>query len=256
MADWDDNSDAARRRVFRREAQRRHGHGRHGIFFGALICAVGVILLLDHLGYVSADHLWRFWPLIIVIVGVANLTDATQRAWGLLLVVVGGLFLLSSLDIIRLHWGDIWPIAIIAAGALMIWNSVYSRRVRVASDTTTGADSGNTMNAAAVFGAVERRVTAHDFAGGTVSAIFGGVELDFRNADIQGDQAVLEINAIFGGAELRVPENWRVELRGQTIFGGYSDTTRDAVAPGAEPTKRKLLILTGSTIFGGVEIKN
>ena len=65
------------------------------------------------------------------------------------------------------------------------------------------------------------------------------------------------VNAIFGGAEIRVPDTWRVEFRGQTLFGGYSDTTRQTVSgdPNASSV-RKTLIITGTTLFGGVEVKN
>ncbi len=112
------------------------------------------------------------------------------------------------------------------------------------------------MNATAIFGGVERRITDRDFRSGRVSSVFGGMELDFHDANIEGDEAVLEVNAIFGGAEIRVPETWRVEARSQTLFGGYSDTTRVSPSLDANPVKRKTLIITGTILFGGVEVKN
>jgi DUF4097 and DUF4098 domain-containing protein YvlB len=114
------------------------------------------------------------------------------------------------------------------------------------------------MNATAVFGGVERRITARDFRFGRVSAVFGGVELDFHGADIEGEEAVMEVNAIFGGVEIRVPDHWNVEARNQTLFGGYSDTTRAAANPSASDTApgKKLLVITGQVLFGGIEVKN
>jgi len=113
------------------------------------------------------------------------------------------------------------------------------------------------MNATAVFGGIERRISVRDFRGGRVSAVFGGIELDFRDADIDGNEAVLEVNAIFGGAEIRVPDNWKVEQRGQTLFGGYTDTTRlSAAAADANAPSKKTLLITGSILFGGVEVTN
>jgi predicted membrane protein len=235
----------------------------HGIIWGAVICAIGVILLLDHMGIVSADRLWRFWPLLIVFAGVVNLvSQAGRRAWGLLLIVVGTLFQLDSLGFIRFHWGDLWPLAIIAAGVMMIWGSMESRKVRDQVRDAVSASGGdpsgvNAMNATAVFGGIERRVSVRDFKGGRVSAVFGGIELDFRDADIEGEEAVLEVNAIFGGAEIRVPDHWKVEQRGQTLFGGYTDTTR--LSPGAADSNapsKKTLLITGSILFGGVEVTN
>jgi predicted membrane protein len=257
MTEWDKDSirssieNDINNRMRDRPRRGRDPHG-HGVIWGAAICVFGVILLLDHLGYVSADRLWRFWPILVIVAGVASFTQPGRRAWGACLIVAGALFQLDSLGIMRFRWVDLWPLVIIAAGLMMIWGSIESRRVRAA----TPGDTQNTMNISAVFGGIERRISAHDFRGGTVSAVFGGAELDFRDADMEGDEAVLEVNAVFGGAEIRVPENWRVEVRGQTVFGAYSDSTRSSGPADPNAPKRKVLILTGSTLFGGVEVKN
>jgi predicted membrane protein len=108
----------------------------------------------------------------------------------------------------------------------------------------------------AIFGGVERRVVTQDFRGGTINAIFGGVELDLSHAVMQQPQAEIEINAIFGGVELRVPENWQVISSGQAIFGGYDDKTGSADQPEPGDPAKKILLLTGSVVFGGVDIKS
>jgi predicted membrane protein len=224
----------------------------HGAIVGAIVCLVGVLFLLDHLGVIKVDHFWRFWPLIPMGVGVAHLTEPGRRQWGAIVLLVGTLFLLSNLDILRLDWSQLWPIVIILVGGSMIWNSISGQRRRGGSP-----DSAATMNAHAVFSGIERRITAKDFRFGRVSAIFGGVELDFREADIEGDTAELEVNAIFGGAEIRVPDNWRVESQSQIFFGGLSDSTRNAKRPDDAPsTGNKTLIVSGTVTFGGVEVKN
>jgi predicted membrane protein len=251
MNEWDKNSspnpvrDPMRGRPWR--------DGGHGIVWGFALCLVGIVILLDHLGYVSADHLWRFWPMILVVSGVTSILQVGKRGWGAFLIAAGILFQLDNLNIIHFRWVDLWPLVIIAAGLVMIWGSMESRRVRAA---VSAGDASNTMNVSAVFGGIERRISAHDFRGGTVSAVFGGAELDFRNADMEGDNAVLEVNAVFGGAEIRVPENWRIEVRGQTLFGGYSDSTRGPASGAVGGPKVKTLILSGTTVFGGVEVKN
>jgi predicted membrane protein len=260
MTDWDKDSlkSSIERDIHERIPDRfgrrnRSSRGSsHGMIWGAIICAFGIMLLLDHMGLVSADRLWRFWPTLIVVTGAGCLSQPGKRAWGIFLIVGGLLLQLDALDVLRFHWADLWPLAIIAAGMMMIWGSLQSRRVRAASP---GGDQ-NATNVAAIFGGIERRISARDFRGGTVSAVFGGAELDFRDADMEGDEVVLEVNAVFGGAEIRVPENWRVEVRGQTLFGGYSDKTRDAASGDINAQKRKTLILTGTTLFGGVEVKN
>jgi predicted membrane protein len=260
MTDWDKDplKSSVERDIHERTSRGAERSGQnccgtsHGLIWGAVICGIGVLLLLDHMGVVSVEHFWRFWPILLVVAGAMSLSQPGKRAWGMFLIVGGLLLQLDALEVIRFHWADLWPIAVIGAGLMLIWGSLESRRVRVAS---VGSDSTGT-NISAIFGGIERRISARDFRGGTISAVFGGAELDFRDADMEGDQVVLEVNAVFGGAEIRVPENWRVEVRGQTLFGGYSDKTRDSATADINAPKRKTLVLTGTTLFGGVEVKN
>jgi predicted membrane protein len=236
----------------RRQKGDRHDSPVHGAVVGGIVCLVGLLLLLDHLNIISVDHLWRFWPLILIAVGAAHMAEPGRRQWGAVVLVVGALFLLTSLNILRVDWSELWPLAIIIAGGMMIWNSLDAQRRR-----SNIPDSASTMNAYAIFSGLERRVTAKDFRFGRISAVFGGAELDFHDADIEGDTGELELNAIFGGVELRVPENWNVEARNQTMFGGYSDKTRNSMRQADSASAgAKTLIISGSILFGGVEVKN
>jgi hypothetical protein len=102
---------------------------------------------------------------------------------------------------------------------------------------------------------VEKRLNSREFRGGRLQAIFGGIELDLRDAEMIETEAVIHANAIFGGIELRVPETWFVAARGQGVFGGFSDSTR--YSPPSDPEKpKKTLIILGTALFGGVEIRN
>jgi hypothetical protein len=110
------------------------------------------------------------------------------------------------------------------------------------------ADKGE----AAVFSGVERRVSTLDFHSAQCTAVFGGCKIDLRDAQIQGREAVVDAYAVFGGVEIRVPEDWEVVNRGMGIFGGMSDHRR---RPEVGPNT-KTLILNGAAIFGGVDVKN
>lgn len=120
------------------------------------------------------------------------------------------------------------------------------------------------LNDVHVFWGSRRRITAKNFTGGEIVAIFGGFEVDLTNADILGNEAKLDIVSIFGGGEIRVPPNWNVILEAIGIFGGASDRTlhpaqgNSAAAPGAARPGPpvKTLIIEGVSLFGGVTIKN
>jgi predicted membrane protein len=236
----------------------RPGAFRGGFIWGAVICLIGVAILLDHMGFIAVEHLYRFWPLILVLAGVINLTCRSGRAWGAILLLAGIVLQLDELGIAHIRIWDLWPLAIIAVGAMLIWSSLEARRrVAPGNPASSGAgDSDSTLNMVAVFGGSERRVGSQTFKGGKAMAVFGGIELDLRDAVIEGDEAVLELNCIFGGVEIHVPRTWNVDGRCIPLFGGYSDETRQAVVTDPATQKEKRLVITGTVLFGGVEISN
>ena len=233
-----------------------HWGGRSsGLWPGLILVIVGTVVLLDHMGLISSDRLWKFWPVLLLVLGVVKLVEPFNRVFGAVLTLVGALFLLNNLGYTHLSWWDMWPIALICAGLMLIWNRFEMPKLPKLSPMASSAGP-NDINEFALFGAVERRITVGNFTGGTASATFGGVDLDFRSADIEGEQAVLYLEAIFGGIEITVPDRWAVVYEGQSIFGGFSDETRPPLpeVPGAPPKKR--LILRGRAIFGGISVKN
>ncbi len=102
-------------------------------------------------------------------------------------------------------------------------------------------------------GGGERVVRSQDFSGGEVTAIMGGFEIDLRAAGMKGDTATVEVFTVFGGVEFKVPPDWNVVANGTPILGMFTDSTR-RMADGVKPSKT--LILRGTAIMGGVEVKN
>ena len=224
-----------------------------GLIGGTVVVLVGVVFLLDNLGIVSFGHLFHFWPMILVLVGLGAMTTQQERVKGAVLIVLGAVFELDALGVAHLHWSTLWPLAIIAAGLMVMWTTLEARRLGVVA-----GDPRTSLNEFALFGGVERRITTQDFKGGVLTAIFAGIEIDLRQAAITADTIELTVNAIFGGCEIRVPENWEIIAHGQGIFGAYVDSTksRDLPPEAFAGTSRKALILQGVAFFGGVEIKS
>lgn len=231
------------------------GRGRGGGLMGAILVLIGLAFLLDHMGYVSVYSLWwRFWPLLVVLVGVLNFVSR-NRPWGVFLMAAGVLLELNQLGITHFGWRDFWPLMLIALGILVLWGSFgWSKKPAVSA--STAGDPRTTLSEAVVFGGLERRMTSQDFQGGEITAIFGGVELDLTEAHIQGNEATLAITAIFGGVELRIPVGWQIAFRGAPIFGGIEDKTRTAHVDDPASGNPKTLVITGAVVFGGLEIKN
>ena len=251
-----------------------HGDVHWGFAWGLIIALIGVAWLLYDMGVIPFNPVLRYWPVVLIVFGVMNVASQSGRFFGFLLILAGAFLQLNKLGLTHLTVADIWPVALIAVGLLLMWASLETRGFIRAKrkifeqfrQQVSGGGAGGTggatdaspraLNAVAIFGGCDRRISSKNFQGGKATAVVGGIELDFRDADIDSEngEAILELNCILGGVEIRVPDTWHVHSRSVPVLGGYEDTTREPMdAPGA---KAKTLIVTGMVVLGGVEIKN
>jgi len=108
------------------------------------------------------------------------------------------------------------------------------------------------VNSTVVFGEIKNTIISKDFKGGRISSLFGAIKLDFTNADING-VVVLDISQAFSETKIRVPNDWRVEAD-QTLLLATIEDKRIDVAQNINASK--VLILTGTSLFGVISIKN
>ena len=101
---------------------------------------------------------------------------------------------------------------------------------------------------AAVFSGNDVQFNGEVFEGAKLTAVFGGIDLDLRNAIINKD-CVIDVSATFGGADIIVPENVNVVSNATGIFGGVSNKRRN------NPANTVTIYITGLCLFGGIEIK-
>ena len=144
---------------------------------------------------------------------------------------------------------DYWPLILVFVGVRLAWRGLGGKPRPVA------ADSASTVNAVAVMGGVSRTSNAPDFRGGDMVAFMGACEIDLRQARIAEGPAVIDAFALWGGIEVRVPEDWTVIMKGVPLLGGYEDNTRPP-DPETQSQPRQVLVVKGVAIMGGVEVKN
>jgi len=218
------------------------------ILIGLAIIAAGVLLLLENLGFITGIDVWDFWPVILILVGVSLLGRAGQNRQplsGVILIVIGLLFLFDNLDIIPYGIGDFWPIVLILIGLLVVKNAVWSGTGR--------SPSGNDfINLSFVLGGGDFKFNTDNLKGGKVDAIMGGGNIDLTGAEIQDDEIFINTFAMWGGIEIRVPQHWQVNVQGSPLLGAMENKTTFAAS--GKPAKK--LTIKGTAIMGGVEIKN
>jgi len=218
------------------------------IIMGILIIAAGVLFLLENLGYVEDFQLWLFWPVFPIMIGVSLLgrpAEVRQPLTGSILIIVGVLFLLYNLGIIPWSIGDFWPIFVILIGLVVLKGALFR-------GSPKGQGSTDYISLSMVLGGGEFKFNTQNFKGGKIDALMGGGSIDLRKAEIQEDEVFMDVFALWGGIEIRVPEHWQVNVQVTPLLGGMDNKT--AHIPSEGPAKK--LTIKGTAIMGGVEIKN
>ena len=103
----------------------------------------------------------------------------------------------------------------------------------------------------AIFGGIEKQGSWVCPRHVDVVAIFGGAELDLREAELAPGVTELRITAVFGGVDLIVPPWLSVECNATAIMAGFEEVHR---APPSPEPDRRVLRITGTAVFAGVEI--
>jgi predicted membrane protein len=250
---WEQKMDARRARWEDRMSRRRYHSGSHGIFFGAIVVAVGFLLLLDNLGIVRFHDIWQYWPVLLVAYGVSRVVDSRSLSgyvWGGMLALIGAFLLLDTLDIIVFNFNVIWPLILIAFGLSAVFRGVERKSFPSGPASSTAPVVGTH----AFFSDSKSGTETQDFHGGDATAVFGAARFDLRNASMTVDEARIDVNVVFGEAEIRVPETWSVVNRAVVVFAGVNDKT---IHPKPDPNvKTPRLVITGGVIFGAITLRN
>ena len=218
------------------------------LVLGLLIILVGVLFTLDNLEIADADQYLRYWPVGLMAIGLAKLWGTKEGhgspLGGVLFVIAGGWLLLDNLNLLDVRLFELWPVLLIAAGSVMVWQGLRGRPQRRA------ARAEDTITAVAILAGVNRGSNSTAFRGGELTAFMGGCEIDLRQAAIHGE-AVVDVFAMWGGIEMRVPDGWRVIGRVTPILGAFEDSTRPP-----QGATTHTLVVRGVVLMGGVEVKN
>ena len=213
------------------------------LFWGGLLVAAGVVFLGDALSYWDGGAVVsRWWPLAIIAAAAVSMASRPRRFVGPLVVgAIGVVLLIDRLELIDIDGAVIGAIAVIAVGVAMLLGKP--------GPTTLGDQSR--LSAFTAFGGNEIASHSDHFEGGSIGAVFGGAELDLRDAHL-APGAALDVFTAFGGTEIKVPQGWNVITHGLPLFGGFENVTTGEALPPDAPT----LDISATVLFGGLEVKH
>ena len=235
------------------------------IVIGIQFLTAGVLLIAFNSGLLPIEYKKIVFSsqMLLIAIGFTFLFSRHKWIGGLILIFIGGFFLIPKLSAIGFN---IVPqhgiaLALIVVGVIVLCNSLFVRRKNWFwkeagwqnwhKRETNGKESGY-INCENVFGGGNEKLGAKIFRGGEITNVFGGMEFDLSDAQLAEGANYLELNSVFGGVVLIVPIDWKIELRQTQVFGSFVD---NRPKPGFEIDENKLLIIEANSVFGGGEIK-
>ena len=225
---------------------------------GIFIVFLGVIFLMRQAG-VHIPYLKFSWETILIAVGLYLGFRHSFKGFGWAVPIIIGLVFLTKdyypeLEVHRY----IWPVAIIAVGLLMILkkNRVGTDRHWKSWDGSTTETTGDDfLDSTVIFGGVKKNIISKNFRGGEAVTVFGGTEINLTQADVP-TPIVLDLTQVFGGTKLLVPPHWKIQSQDVVcILGGVEDK-RPIMSDPSGIDSNKVLILKGTCILGGIDIKS
>jgi predicted membrane protein len=215
------------------------------ILTGSLIIIFGLGSLLDALQVLPFwANIGTWWPIgLILIGGIILINNLNQFIWATIFIGSGALLQLERLGLVEVNFFALfWPVIIIGIGlSILFQKTMRPKNIKVQDlDDLT-----------AIFGGSETVNSSKNYLGGKASAIFGGVTIDLRDAVIK-KEATLNVFALCGGIELKVPREWKIKTEVFPILGGVESKSSSTAFKDDAP----LLIVTGTAALGGIEIRS
>jgi predicted membrane protein len=245
------------------EDRKRNFGGRTTL--GGILVLIGGLFLLKSLDIIFIDipNIIFSPAFIVLVIGLLIIINSRKKMLGSLMVLGGGLWLLPRVfPQYHINDGIIWSVLIITFGIYILLRqrekcTDYCDNAETAGHHKRFSNSEikkDFIDEVAVFGGGHRVVYSEDFKGGNITAIFGGSEIDLGNCKMSEGNNIIDVVAIFGGAEIRVPRDWHVIVNATPVFGGFSNkVVRD---PGTPIDLSRTLIIKGVAIFGGIEVNS
>lgn len=221
------------------------------IMWGLILIIIGVILGGNALDIFNINLFFDgWWTLFIIVPTFIGLVTEKDKTGNIIGLIIGLLLLLACRGLFdfKLIWKLIFPLIFVIIGLSLIFknniNKEVNEKIKKLNENLSSND-GYT----ATFSGQNLNFDGEEFKGSNLNAIFGGIKLDLRKAIINED-IVINASSIFGGIDIYIPDNCKVKIKSNSIFGGVSNNKKCNVDDNSYT-----IYINASCMFGGVEIK-
>ena len=218
--------------------------------------SLGLILILAGVGYAgSVLGFWRFdlffdgwWTLFLIVPCLFSILDKGFEAGNLLGLAIGVMLLLSAQGFVRMQTiiRLSSPLILVCIGLGLVIRPRYNRNL---PKLTGQGNMEGAPDICAIFGTENRRITNAITGGANLTAVFGTLTIDLRDAQLTTD-IMVQTTAVFGSVNLLLPEGTPVRADGFSLFGSLHNHMSDQGEEG-----RPAVFVSGVNVFGGTEVK-
>lgn len=216
------------------------------ILLGVLLVTIGVVFALNSMEITNIDIFFEgWWTLFIIIPSLWGVFTEHDKTGPIIGFVIGVAFLLSARNIVDFSTllKLIFPAILVILGVKIIFGAFFKKNADFPKQTPVGKEY------TAVFSGQELNFDGEAFEGATLTAAFGGIDLDLRRAIIEKD-VFINASAAFGGIDIFLPDNVNIKIKSSSIFGGVDCKRKHVRIEGAYT-----VYIKADAAFGGIEVK-
>jgi predicted membrane protein len=240
------------------EHENREKRGK--IASGLLIVALGILFLTREFGVIYPSWLFSWKTFLIAIGFVIGFKNKFKNSFWFFPIIIGLGFLIGDFYPELAIKRFLWPLMLIMFGIIIMlkprrkhhhWKKrkMMGNYYQYQQETATDEQ----LDITTFMGGVKKNIISKNFRGGEITNVFGGTEINLSQADFE-NTVTLDVTNVFGGTKLILPANWEVVSNVVSVFGSVED--KRPMQTGVNSESGKVLILKGTSIMGGVDIKS
>ena len=197
------------------------------LLWGLFFVILGVILGLNALDITNINIFFDgWWTLFIIIPCFIDLFKDEDKTGNIIGLVIGILLLLASNNLFDfdLIFKLMVPFILVMIGLSFIFKDTIKNKVK---KEIKKIGKKNDKEYCATFGGINVNLKDEEFDGCNLTAVFGEVKCDLRDAKMKED-SVINVSAIFGGVTIYVPDDVNIKVSSTPIFGGVSNYKKNS----------------------------
>lgn len=220
------------------------------VLWGIVLVVVGVIFGLNALDITNINLFFDgWWTLFIIVPSFIDLFKDKDKTGSLVGILIGVGLLLACQGILSfsLIWKLAFPVLLVVFGLSLIFKDVINGKIK--NKIKELNKNSNLTEYCATFGGQDLCFSGDKFEGCNLTAVFGGIKCDLRDAKLE-NETIINVTAVFGGIDILVPDDAVVKVKSFPLFGGVSNDSKNR-----KQDSKKVIYVNANCMFGGVDIK-